>query len=332
MKKWLGACLALSLVIGCLLGGCAGDEKALKKVTLSEVTHSVFYAPQYVAMAKGFFAEEGIELDLVNGQGADKVMTAVVSGQADIGLSGPEAAIYVWGEGRDDFAVVFAQLTKRDGSFLLGREPDPDFTWDKLKGSYLIGGRTGGVPAMTLDYVLRSHGLEPNVDLTVDNSIQFALMGGAFTGGTGDYVTLFEPVASAVEAEGKGYILASVGEESGEIPYTAYYASKSYMKENPEIIQGFTNAIYKGQQWCAEHSAQEIAEVIADQFPDNDLELLVTVTQRHKDIDAWNGTPVMTEDAFERLQTVMDQAGELTKPADYSALVDNSYAEKAIKG
>ncbi len=322
-------------VIAALFAGCqaapAKGQKELTKITVSEVTHSVFYAPQYVAIAQGFFKEEGLEVELINGQGADKVMTAVVSGQVDIGFSGPEAAIYVFKEGKTDYPMVFAQLTKRDGSFLIGRKPDANFTFDKLKGTHLIGGRKGGVPLMTLEYVLRKQGLDPAKDLNVDTSVQFALMAGAFTGGQGDYVTMFEPTASAVEREGKGYILASIGALSGEIPYTCYYANKSYLEKNADVVQRFTNAIYKGQLWVKNHSAAEVAKTIADFFPDTDLELLETVCQRHADIDAFMNDPLLLPDALDRLQTVMEQAGELNGRVDYDKLVNTTFAKKAME-
>lgn len=333
MRKLISLCLAAAL-LSAVLVGCGGkpaEPKALKKITVSEVTRSVFYAPQYAALSQGFFAEEGLEIELVTGQGADKVMTAVVSNQVDIGFSGPEAAIYVLNEGKENYAVVFAQLTKRDGSFLVGREPVDKFSWEMLRGKNVIGGRKGGVPLMTFEYVLRKNGLVPNVDLGVDSSVQFALMAGAFTGGQGDYVTLFEPTASAVELEGKGYILTSIGEESGEIPYTCYYASKEYIAKNPDVIQAFTNAIYKGQKWVASHSAREVAQAIESYFPDTKIELLEKVCQRHADIDAFMKDPLLKEEALDRLQTVMEQAGELSKRVEYGKLVDTSFAKKAME-
>lgn len=332
--KAISVLLAIG-VIAALFAGCqakpAKSEKELTKVTVSEVTHSVFYAPQYVAIAQGFFKEEGLEVELINGQGADKVMTAVVSGQVDIGFSGPEAAIYVLREGKADYPMVFAQMTKRDGAFLIGREPDDSFTFEKLKGKHLLGGRKGGMPLMTLEYVIRNQGLDPAKDLNVDTSVQFALMAGAFTGGTGDYVTLFEPTASAVVREGKGYILASIGALSGEIPYTCYYATKSYIEKNPDVIQRFTNAIYKGQLWVKNHSAAEVAKAIAEFFPDTDLELLETVCQRHADVDAFMSDPLMLPDALDRLQTVMEQAGELPGRVEYEKLVNPTFAKKAME-
>lgn len=329
MKKFLSLLISAAMVFA--LCACSGQntEKQLEKLTVSEVAHSVFYAPQYAAISQGFFAEEGLEIELINGQGADKVMTAVLSDQVDIGFSGPEAAIYVMREGKEDHPVVFAQLTKRDGAFIVGREPDDNFTFDKLKGTHLIGGRKGGVPLMTLEYVLRQQGLDTEKDLYVDSSVQFALMAGAFTGGTGDYVALFEPTASAVETEGKGYVLASVGAYSGEIPYTCYYAKQSWLKDNAETAQKFTNAIYKGQLWVASHTPAEVAKAIAPFFPDTDIALLEKVCARHAEIDAFMSTPVMQKEAFDRLQTVMEEAGELPERVEFEKLVDNSFAEKA---
>lgn len=306
------------------------NENTLKTIAVNEVTRSVFYAPQYVAIAKGYFEEVGLKIDLTTGQGADKVMTAVLAGQSDIGFAGPEASIYVYNEGKEDYCQVFAQLTKKDGSFLVSRTNDENFKWTDLKGKTVIPGRKGGVPYMTFEYVLRKNGLNPATDLILDDSIKFDLMAGAFTGGNADYVTLFEPTATMTENAKKGYVVASVGEASGEIPYTAYFAKKSYMEENSDTIQKFTDAIYKGQVWVKEHSASEIAEVIKDFFPDTDVELLAEVLQSYIDIDAWNETPILTEESFERLQTVMEEAGELTKKAPYEKVINNSYAEKAI--
>lgn len=328
MKRLFALVLSI-LLLATLMTGC-GKQKEATKIRLNEVTHSVFYAPMYVALNLGFFDEEGLAIELTNGGGADKVMTAVLAGQAEIGLAGPEACIYVLNEGRENYPVVFAQLTKRDGSFLVGRT-DSAFDWQNLKGKTIIGGRKGGVPEMTLEYVMRQNGIVPNQDALVDTSVQFNMMAGAFVGGNGDYVTLFEPTATQVELEGKGYVLTSIGQESGEIPYTAFFASQSYIKQNPDVVQSFANAVAKGQAWVQEHSAQDIAEAIADQFPDTKLEVLTLVAQRYKDINAWNETPVMKQESLDRLQTVMETAGELDRRVDFTKLVDNSFAEKAAK-
>ena len=301
-----------------------------KLITVSEVTHSVFYAPQYVAINLGLFEKHGLKVELINSQGSDKVMTAVLSGQVDIGFAGPEASIYVYLQGKEDYPQVFAQLTQKDGSFLVGREDVKDFDWTTLEGKHVLPGRKGGMPYMTLMYVIRQNGLEPETDMNFDNSISFDAMTGAFVGGVGDYVTIFEPTATMVENEGKGYIVASVGEEAGEVPYTTYFTSKSYIEANPDVIQAFTDAIYEGQVWVQTHTAKEIAEVIAPSFADSDLDVLEKVAQRYKDIDAWSHTPIMTEEAFERLEDVIQQAGELEQRAPFDAIILNTFAETAV--
>ncbi len=305
--------------------------KDLKNIKVNEVTRSVFYAPQYVAINNGFFEENGIEIELSTGQGADAVMTAVLSNQCDIGFAGPEATIYVYNEGKEDYAQVFAQMTRKDGSFLVAKEDTDNFSWEDLKGKTVIPGRKGGVPYMTLEYVLKKNGIDPQNDLTLDDSIKFDLMAGAFASGEAEYVTLFEPTASLTENEGKGYIVASVGKEAGEIPYTAYFAKKSYIEKNEEIIRNFTKAIYKGEQWVKEHTSTEIAEVIQSFFPDTDIDQLATAIQSYKDIEAWNENPILTEESFNRLQEVMTMAGELEKEAPYDKIVNNKYAEEVIK-
>jgi len=307
------------------------NTEELQTIKVNEVTRSVFYAPQYVAINNGYFKENGMEIELSTGQGADAVMTAVLANQCDIGFAGPEASIYVYNEGKEDYTEVFAQMTKKDGSFLIARNKTNNFNWEDLKGKTVIPGRKGGVPYMTLEYVLRKNGINPQKDVTLDDSIKFDLMAGAFASGNADYVTLFEPTASLTQKEEKGYIVASVGEEAGEIPYTAYFAKKSYIQNNEETIQKFTNSIYKGQQWVKEHSAEEIAKTIENFFPDTDIELLTSSIQSYKDIDAWNDTPILKQESFERLQEVMTMAGELTKKAPYEAIVNNNFANKAIQ-
>lgn len=328
MKRWISGIMAALLLFAC--SACSGSGGAKQKITLSEVTHSVFYAPQYVALELGYFDEAGLRVELINGGGADKVMTSVLTGEADIGFAGPEACIYVQNQGKDDAPVVFAQMTKRDGSFLIGREDVP-FSWDLLRGKTIIGGRAGGVPEMTLEYVMRQNGITPGTDANVDTTVQFNMMAGAFTGGNGDFVTLFEPTATEVEAAGQGYILTSIGAESGEIPYTAYFASRSYISDHADAVQSFTDAIARALDFVHTHSAAEIAEVIAPQFPDTSVDTLSAVVQRYLDIDAWNETPVMEQEALERLEAVMETAGVLQHEewADFAALVDNSFAERA---
>ena len=305
------------------------DNGETKTIRVNEVTRSVFYAPQYVAINNGYFKENGIEVDLTTGQGADAVMTSVLSNQCDIGFAGPEASIYVYNEGKEDYTQVFAQMTKKDGSFLISRNKTNNFSWQDLKGKTVIPGRKGGVPYMTLEYVLRKNGIDPKKDVTLDDSIKFDLMAGAFTSGNADYVTLFEPTASLTSKENKGYIVASVGESAGEIPYTAYFAKKSYINNNEDTIQKFTNSIYKGQKWVKEHTSEEISKLIANFFPNTDIELLESAIQSYKNIDAWNETPVLKKEAFDRLQEVMTLAGELTKEAPYEKIVNNKYAENA---
>ncbi|MCI9039531.1 MAG: ABC transporter substrate-binding protein [Clostridia bacterium] len=335
LKKYLIIILVIAVVAAvmttCILLNKKEDTAELKTIRVNEVTRSVFYAPQYVAIKNGYFAEEGLDIELTTGQGADKVMTAVLSGQSDIGFAGPEASIYVYNEGKEDHTQVFAQMTQKDGSFLVSKEKTDKFSWQDLKGKTVIPGRKGGVPYMTFEYVLKKNGLNPQKDLVLDDSIKFDLMAGAFAGGDAEYVTLFEPTASMTEAAGKGYVVASVGEASGEIPYTAYFAKKSYMEQNSDVIQGFTNAIYKGEKWVKEHTATEIAEAIKDFFPDTDIEMLATAIQSYMDIDAWKSDPILKKESFDLLQTVMKEAGELEKEGDYDKIVNNSYAEKAIK-
>lgn len=327
MKKLLALLLVWGMVLG-FFTGCGKKQTDMTAVKLSEVTHSVFYAPQYVAMGQGFFEEQGLCVELMNGGGADKVMTSVLTGEVEIGLAGPEACIYVQLEGKENAPKIFAQLTNCDGSFLVGRTPE-DFRWELLRGKTVLGGRKGGVPEMTLEYVMKNHGIIPQKDAVVDTSVQFNMMAGAFTGGNGDYVALFEPTATELELAGQGSVLCSIGEESGEIPYTAYFASTAYMQEHSDVIQRFTNAVAKGQQWVQAHTDLEIAEAIAPYFPDTDVQVLEQVSARYRAIGAWSETPVMKEEALERLMDVMTEAGELRERVAFHKVVDNGFAEKA---
>ena len=318
-----------------VLVGCQQSSEELTKIKVAEVTHSVFYAPHYVAISEGFFEEEGLEIELINAGGADKAMAALISGEVQVGFMGPEATIYVYNEGGKDQPINFAQVTQRDGSFLVSKNPNPDFKFSDLSGSEIIGGRKGGVPEMTLEYVLKANGLDARPDdetaeVNVRTDISFDAMAGAFTGLDAEYVTLFEPLATTMEQQGKGYIVASIGEQTDNIPYTCYSATTSYIEANSDTIQAFTNAIYKGQQWVASHTSEEIAESIHEFFPDMELKDLVTVVERYRSIDAWAEDPVLAEESLNNLMDIMQLAGQLNNRAPYEAIVDTSYAENAI--
>jgi NitT/TauT family transport system substrate-binding protein len=330
MKGFKLICLLISIlvIVMLLLSGCQKTD--LTKIKVMEVTHSVFYAPQYVAITEGFFEEEGLKVELIDGKGADKTMAALLSDQVEIGFMGPEASIYVFNQGKEDYAINFAQLTQRDGSFIVAREPNPNFSLNDLRGTEILGGRKGGMPNMTLEYVLKKNGLIPGVDLNVRTDVQFGVMAGAFVGGEADYTTLFEPTASILEKEGQGYVVSSVGEESGYIPYTAYSAKKSYIEKNPHIIQSFTNAVYKGMLWVENHSAEEVALSLLPHFPDADLAILINVVERYRSIGAWAPNPVLTEEGLNTLQDIMTEAGELNQRVPYEKIVVTTFAEKAM--
>lgn len=342
MFKKISSLLAIVTSLALGITGCTSNETPTEekkqettKLTVAEVTHSIFYAPQYAAITQGFFDEEGIEIDLINAQGADKTMAALLSGEADIGLMGPEASIYVYNKGSKNYAVNFAQLTQKDGSFLVSRNPSDKFSFDELKGKEVLGGRKGGVPEMTLEYVLKQNGLTLGTDtakgeVNVRTDVQFNVLSGSFVGGEGDYVALFEPTASELEKQGKGYIVASIGQESGLIPYTAYSAPNDFIEKNPELIQKFTNAVYKGQVWVKNHSAEEVADAVAPFFTDFNKEDLVTVIERYKSIDAWSTTPVLTEESLNLLMDVMEEANELDTRAPYDKIVNNTFANESI--
>lgn len=321
--------LVLIFVIGIGLVGCQKND--LEKVRLVEVTHSLFYTPQYIALTQGFFEEEGLDVEIRDGKGADKVMAALLSGEADIGFMGLEASVYVYKQGREDYAINFAQLTQRDGSFLVGREPDPNFTFDKLKGKEVLGGRKGGMPFMTLEYVVKKHGLTPGKDINLRTDVQFDVLAGAFVGGEGDYVSLFEPVAATLEKEGKGYVVASIGKEAGYIPYTGYSTTKSILEEKPEMIQSFTNAIYKGMLWVQEHSSEEIAKALKPQFPDTDHDVLVALIDRYREQDSWKPDLIITEEGLNHLMDIMEMAGELDERVKYDKIVTTKFAKQAMK-
>lgn len=303
------------------------EESDLKKVKVAEVTHSIFYAPQYVAHALGYFEEEGLDVELLLVPGADKVAASVLSGDVQIGFCGSEATIYIYNQGQEDYLINFAGLTKRDGSFIISREKIEDFTLDDLKGKTIIGGRIGGMPEMTLEYTLKEAGIDPNTDLTIDTSIEFAAMSGAFIGGTGDFVSLFEPNALQLEQQGYGYVVASLGELGGVVPYTAYNAKKSYIESNPDVIEGFTKAIQKGLDYVHNNEVNDIADVILDYFPDISKNDLVTIIDRYKGIDSWFTTTYITEENFNHIQEIAENAGQLDKRAPFDKLVNNSYSK-----
>lgn len=316
------------LIVGFILIKNDKQNSNLKKIKVAEVTHSVFYAPQYIAHALGYFEDEWLDVELMLVPGADKVTAAVLSGDVQIGFCGSEATIYIYNQGEEDYLVTFAGLTKRDGSFLVSRKKYDNFTLNDLKGKYVIGGRKGGMPEMTFEWALKENGIDPKSDLTVDTSIAFAAMQGAFIGGTGDFVTLFEPNALQVEQQGLGYVVASVGELGGVVPYTAYNARKSYIKDNPEVIKGFTKAIQKGLDYVHKHTDQEIAEIILDYFPDTSLNNLTKIVKRYRNIDSWFASTYVEEENFNHIQKVMESAGELDKKAPFSELVDNTYSKR----
>ena len=330
MKKFLSLMLAAVLSVSLLTGCGTGENSNLTKVTLSEVAHSIFYAPMYVAIEEGYFKDEGIDLELVTAFGADKVTTAVLSGEADIAFMGSESTIYVYNQEADDYLVNFAQLTQRAGNFLVSREPADQFDWKDLKGSEVLGGRKGGMPQMVFEYVLKIHGIDPAKDLNIDQSIDFGSTAAAFSGGKGDYTVEFEPSATALEIEGDGYVIASLGEASGYVPYTAFSARKSYLEQNPEIVQSFTNALQRGMDYVNSHTPEEIAQVIQPQFAETDLDQITTILKRYHDQDTWKEDLIFTEDAFDLLQDILMSAGELQSRAPYEHLVTTAYAENAF--
>ncbi len=330
MKKKL---IAIGLIMVMILFSFVACKKdtGLTKVKLNEVAHSIFYAPMYVAIEKGYFKEEGIDLSLVNGLGADKTMTAVLSGDADIGFMGSEASIYVYNQGKEDYIVNFAQLTQRAGNFLVGREKQDKFDWNSLKGKTIIGGREGGMPQMVLEFILKEKGINPDKDVKIIQNIDFGLTGEAFASGTGDYTVEFEPAAYKLEKEGKGFVVASLGVESGMVPYTAYSAKKSYLEKNPKIIQSFTNAIQKGLDYVGSHDSADIAKVIQPQFKETDMDALVSIVERYRSQNTWKGDTVFKQESFDLLQSILDKAGQLDKKADYNLLVTTEYSLKAAK-
>lgn len=331
MKKHILLLLTiLGLFSTLLLTGCeksAADNT--EKVVLNEVAHSIFYAPMYVAIEEGYFEEEGIDLELVTGYGADKTMTAVLSGEADIGFMGPESTVYTYLGDTNDYVVNFAQLTQRAGNFLVARSEVPDFGWSDLVGTTVLGGRKGGMPEMVFEYILKKNNIDPATDLTIDQSIDFGSTAAAFSNGQGDFTVEFEPFATSLESQGTGYVIASLGEDSGYVPYTAFSAKTSYMEQHPDIMQGFVNALQKAMDYVNSNSAEDIAKAIQNQFPETDLETLTTIVSRYKEQDTWKDNLIFEEESFTLLQNILEEAGELSERVPYETLVNTTYAEKA---
>ena len=348
MKKQLLTSLFAFLLVFSLCMGCSKAETGDKttasdsfevssqktspvKITLNEVAHSVFYAPLYVAIEKGYIKDENIDLTLVTGFGADKTMTAVISGEADIGFMGSEASVYMYSEGASDYVVNFAQLTQRAGNFLVARQDNEHFQWADLKGKTVLGGRKGGMPEMVFEYILKENGIDPEKDLTIIQNIDFGSTAPAFADGRGDFTIEFEPGATSLESEGKGHVIASLGKDSGYVPYTAFSAKKSYLKENPDVIQRFTNALQKGMDYVRSHSPSETASVIKPQFPETTLEMITTIVTRYYEQDTWKSNLIFEESSFDLLQDILESAGELEKRAPYKDLITTEFAENAAK-
>ena len=321
---------ALLMTIFIVTGCGVTKEKSGEKVVLNEVAHSIFYAPLYVAIENGYFTEKGIDLELITGFGADKTMTAVLSGEADIGFMGPESTIYTYLGGTNDTVVNFAQLTQRAGNFIVSREADPDFSWDKLKGKTVLGGRAGDMPQMVFEYILKKNGIDPKTDLSIDQSIDFGSTAAAFSGGQGDYTVEFEPSATALERMNEGYyVVASLGIDSGFVPYTCFSAKESYVNNNPEIVQSFTDALQMGMDYVNSHTSEDIAKIIQPQFSETDSETLTAIIERYHAQDTWKTNLIFEEDSFELLQNILEEAGELESRTPYETLVNTDFAKKS---
>ena len=328
IRKIFSVFCVLLLGLPLLLSGCGRETGDLKPLRLNEVVHSVFYAPQYVAMELGFFREEGLDLTVDIGGGADKCMTALLSNNADVVLCGTEAGIYVHAQGRSEVPMVIAQLTQRAGNFLVAREADPDFTWDSVRGKTIIGGRVGGMPEMVLEYILDQTGIKAGTDVEFLTNIETGSTAGAFAAGTGDYTTEFEPSATAIEAEGRGHVVASLGVESGYVPYTVYFASSDRLRQEPALFDAFIRAIGRGEQWCATHSAAEIAEAIQPQFSETSLDTLAAIVERYPAQATWRTDPVLSREALTLIQDILEFSGTLTDRIPYEAIL---YTESSAK-
>ncbi|EDL65017.1 ABC transporter substrate-binding protein [Bacillus sp. SG-1] len=332
MKRLLKISFSLFMILILSIGvlGCANQEQELEKVRVAEVTRSIFYAPQYVALEKGFFEEEGLEIELTTTWGGDKTMTTLLADGADVALVGSETSIYVDSQGSSDPVINFAQLTQTDGTFLVSRENVENFDWEQLKGSTFLGQRKGGMPQMVGEFVLKKQGIDPHKDLNLIQNIDFANIANAFASGTGDYVQLFEPTASIFEKEGKGHIVASFGEQSGHVPYTTFMAKESYMNENNDTIEKFTRAIFKAQKWVEEHDPAETAEIIQSYFEDTELDIIKTVVDRYRSQGSYATDPILDVEEWNNLQNIMDEAGELPGRIEHDKLVNTTIAEEVI--
>ena len=328
-------CIFITLVMfaGCSKGSSKVNEGGKTTVKVNEVTRSIFYAPMYAAISQGFFEEEGLKIELTTGQGADKTMQQLISGNVDIGFSGPEQVIYIHNQGREDLPVVFAQLTQKDGSFLVSKEEHKDFSWDDIKGSTVIGGRPGGMPEMALEYVLEQKKIDKDKDIKLVTNISFDAIPGAFLGGTGDYAALFEPNATLIAKETGGQIVASVGESAGNLPYTCYYALNSYIKENRDVLVKFVKAIEKGQEWVMNTDDKKVAGAIKEFFTGTDEEVIATVIGNYKKIEAYASTPVVSEEDINRLMDIIEHYDKelITTRPKFEKVVDNSISEEALK-
>ena len=330
-RKILSVLLATALVVSALLSGCSNGKSGTTKVRIGEVTRSLFYAPQYVAIEKGFFKEEGIEIELTTTPGGDKTMTALLSNVIDVALVGSETSIYVHQQGADDEVINFAQLTQTDGTFLVARKKDDSFDWSKLKGSVFLGQRKGGMPQMVGEFALKKNQIQPHDDLELIQNVDFGNIPAAFASGTGDYVQLFEPTASIFEREGTGYVIASFGTESGHLPYTVFMAKKSYLKKNNAVVQSFTNAVYKAQQWVEQNDAATIAKVVAPYFNGVDEDIMISSIDRYKQQGSYALDPIIDEQEWNNLLDVMTSAGELKDRVEHDKIVSMTYARKALE-
>ncbi|MBQ4558067.1 MAG: ABC transporter substrate-binding protein [Clostridia bacterium] len=328
MKKIAIFLIMLVMMTSFVFVGCG---ESTNKIRINEVTHSIFYAPLYIAINNGYFEDEGFEIELTNGGGSDQSMTALLTDACDIALLGPETSVYVASQGREDLPVIFGQLTKRDGSFIIGRtDINGNFDWSSMEGKEILGGRKGGMPAMTLEYVLRNKGLIDGENITINYDVAFNNMTASFIANTGDYMTTFEPTGSTLEKNNQGYIMASVGEAAGEVPFTTFMATSKYINDNPETIHKFLKAVMRGYNYLVTADIDDVVDALLPSFADSDREIIKSSLLNYIAIDAWCATPIMTESSYNRLIDIMTQAGTLTENVPFASVVNNSYAQEVI--